>query len=103
MAIITCSAREDGTLVPSAVQFEPGDYIRLNSDEPSKAILVKGSFTLDSVSAKVEDGVARLGVGAATELFSNVHFPPPGGAGTPPTSIHLPPRPAPVLPNKPEL
>jgi len=92
MAIITCTARADGSLIPSAVEFEPDDLIQLASDKPSKAILVKGSFTLEGVTARAGDSGALLGVSADGALFVNVHFPPPGGGGRPPVTIRVAPK-----------
>jgi hypothetical protein len=92
MAIITCSTGVDGSLIPTGVEFEAGDLIRFDRDDPSRAALVKSAFKLDRVSALLEDGVPRKDVPGESDVLINVHYPPPGRAGVPPITVSVPPK-----------
>jgi hypothetical protein len=69
MAIIKCRLAEDGTLAPSAVEFEPGDAIRFESDKPvhvlagsSVAIQALGSFALNEVAVQKDGGSILINI-----------------------------------------
>jgi len=58
MPIIRCTLAKDGKLVPTAVEFEPGDIIQFKSDQPvhlpghkSGEIRVVRPFNLSELSA----------------------------------------------------
>jgi hypothetical protein len=92
MAIIKCSTGVDGSLVPTGIEFEAGDLIRFDTDDPSRAALVKSALTLDRVSALLKNGVPGKDVPGESDVLINVHYPPPGRAGLPPITISVPPK-----------
>jgi len=60
MPIIRCTLAKDGKLVPTAVEFEPGDVIQFKSDQPvylpglkSEEIRVEHPMNLSALSVQV--------------------------------------------------
>lgn len=91
MPIVKCNLSEDGKLIPSGVEFEPGDTIQFNSDEPvqvdgepSSPINVKKSFTLDGISAKAQGGGKGLNLSGFQQ---DARLPPPPPPNTVKVSI----------------
>ena len=84
MPIIKCTVGEDGKLIPSTVEFEPGDTIRFRSDHPVHLdgdlteIEVRRAFNLDEISAEIglelEWAVRRHGACAFRQLEPNTRI-----------------------------
>jgi hypothetical protein len=75
MAIIKCR-EEDGTLVPSTIEFERGDTIQFESHQPvyvlagsSSATQALRSFTLSEISVHAKDGSVLVRIPVKTGPF----------------------------------
>ena len=67
MPVITCKLTEDGKLIPSMVEFEPGELIEFKSEQPVRLeggrrpdIELNRAFNLDEFSAHLQDGVIEI-------------------------------------------
>jgi len=92
MAVIRCSLAKDGKLIPSVVEFEPGDAIQFKSDRPvhvlgqsSTEIVVPHSFKLNDVSGHSEDAGLHLDLGS----WPDPRVPGPHPHGVPPWIIYV--------------
>ena len=81
MAVIRCSLAKDGKLIPSIVEFEPGDAIRFKSDQPvdvsgasSTQMQVQRSFLLSEISAHEENGRLQIDIPHFSERVHDPHF-----------------------------
>jgi hypothetical protein len=87
MPIIKCTVGENGQLIPSTVEFEPGDTIRFRSDHPVhldvdlKEIVVRRAFNLDEISAELEDGTVEIHSTAEGWRARDLRTPPPPPPG----------------------
>jgi hypothetical protein len=87
MPIIRCRLSKDGELIPTAVEFEPGDIIRFKSDEPvylrghsSTEVQVVRPFALNKMFANPKDGLVEIRpveVGETAQYISSPPPPPP--------------------------
>ena len=77
MAIIRCTAREDGTLVPYTIEFERGDRIRLEENEPARAINVQSSFTLGNILFSEERLMLDRDASGRFVITPDPRLPPP--------------------------
>jgi hypothetical protein len=90
MPVIRCSLTKDGKLIPLAVEFEPGDTILFESNEPlnvrkhnSPALEVLRPLTLNDVSVHKEtkalqiDIKGKVGNAPVAAILYNPPPPPP--------------------------
>jgi len=84
MPIIRCRLAKDGKLIPTMVEFEPGETILFKSDHPvhvrrhdSKEIKVLGAFGLDDISAHGEAAGLQISVDGRVADYQAPPPPPP--------------------------
>jgi hypothetical protein len=81
MPVIRCRLSKDGKLIPTAVEFEPGDEIHFKSNQPvhlrehrSTEIKVLGAVALGKISVHQEAGGLQVDIDSKIEIVYN---PPP--------------------------
>jgi hypothetical protein len=96
MPVIRCSVTKEGKLIPTSVEFEPGDRIHFKSDKP---VHLKGHRSPD-IEVKLAVNLNEIVAGQATGGGLNLDFarpatglrnPPPPPPGIVPITIYVNP------------
>jgi len=93
MAVIRCKLAKDGKLIPSIVEFEPGDAIQFKSDKPvhvagenPERMEVLNPFALNAIAIHLKEGVVEIDqpkIKGEPWRNMDLHNPPP----PPPTTV----------------
>jgi hypothetical protein len=91
MPVIRCRLSKDGKLIPTAVEFEPGETIHFKSKQPvhlrehrSTEIKVLGALALGEISAHEATAGLQVDIDSKIEILYN---PPPNPPHIPTTVV----------------
>jgi hypothetical protein len=95
MPIIRCTLAKDGKLVPTAVEFEPGDQIQFKSDQPvrlrghgSTEVRTLNALALNALTTNLNHGVVEIGFPRNFD-FDQLPMAPPSGPPHHPVTISI--------------
>lgn len=92
MPIIRCTVAKDGKLIPTAVEFEPGDVIQFKSDQPVHVPGHKSTEIQLDRSLNLSNLIVEAGSSAGFQIDTDraatgPRTPPPPPPGRIPTTV----------------